>query len=337
MLEDKRNNLASSDLNKQYKEISVKDTNTTKEKSHAAAKQAGKALEAGFAEVKTPSQASDVLDRIDNAAGDTKEQDLAPAQGSVNPIKQAEALNDAAAAASPKERAAVVLTEAAAQIAASPPKSRETLDEAVAAASGEASSKEESPQVERGRDLLRKELISRLKPFDAIDAALFIRVNHLPHPKWLDGLMARFSWMMTGGHAWILVVLVDAFCNRRRATKTALAVLPALYLATYTVEIPIKKYFRRRRPFISIVRAIVVGRKPGSHSFPSGHSAAAFGGATLLQTCYPRGRRLLFAIALLVAFSRVYLGAHYPGDVISGGLAGTALAKLYRSLLTSLK
>ena len=233
MLEDKRNNLPSSDLNKQYKEISVKDTNTKKEKSHAAAKQAGKALEAGFAEVKTPSQASDVLDRIDNAAGDTKEQDLAHADGSVNPIKQAEALNEAADTAPPKERAAVVLTEAAAQIAASPPKNRETLDEAVSDVSGKAPSKEESPQVERGRDLLRKELIS--------------------------------------------------------------------------------------------------------HSFPSGHSAAAFGGATLLQTCYPRGRRLFFAIALLVAFSRVYLGAHYPGDVISGGLAGTALAKLYRSLLTSLK
>ena len=83
----KRDNSPASDLNKQYKEISVKDTNTTKEKSHAAAKQAGKALEAGFAEVKTPSQASDVLDRIDNAAGDTKEQDLPPAQGSVNPLK----------------------------------------------------------------------------------------------------------------------------------------------------------------------------------------------------------------------------------------------------------
>ena len=315
----------------------MKERNTKEEKSPAAVKQAGKALKAGFAEVKSPSQAADVLDRIENAAGDTKEQDLAHAQGSVDPIKQAEALSEAATTVPPKERAAVVLTEAAAQIAASPRKSRETLDEAVAAASGEASSKEESPQVERGRDLLRKELISRLKPFDAIDAALFIRINHLPHPKWLDSLIARFSWIMTGGHAWILVVLADALCNRHRATKTALTVLPALYLATYTVEIPIKKYFRRRRPFISIVRAIVVGRKPGSHSFPSGHSAAAFAGATLLQAHYPRGRRLFFAIALLVAFSRVYLGAHYPGDVISGGLAGTALAKLYRSLLTSLK
>jgi membrane-associated phospholipid phosphatase len=316
----------------------MKETNIRSEDSRVAVKQAGKALEEGFAEVKTPSQAADVLDRIEKAAGDMEEQDLATDRDSADPIKQAAALNEAAGTAPRKERAAAVLTEAAAQIAASPLESRTTLDEAVGYASGESplSAKEEPPQVKRGRSLLRKELLCRLKPFDAIDAALFIRINHLPHPRWLDGLIARFSWMMTGGHAWILVLLADALCQRRRGIQTALSVLPPLYLATYTVEVPVKKYFRRRRPFISIVRAIVVGRKPGSFSFPSGHSAAAFAGATLLQTYYPRGRGLFFVIALLVAFSRIYLGAHYPGDVLSGGLAGTALAKLYRSLIKKL-
>ena len=317
----------------------MKKSETKSEESRAAARKAGKALKEGFAEVKTPTQAAHVLDKVERAAGDMEEKDLARDQDPADPAQQAAALNDAAGAAPPNERAAVVLTQAAAQIAASPLESRGTLDEAVANASGEPHSpaKEEQPQVNRGRALLRKELLSRLKPLDAFDAALFIQVNHLPHPKWLDGLIARFSWMMTGGHAWILVVLADALFNRHRATRTAMAVLPALYLATCTVEIPIKKYFRRRRPFISIVRAIVVGRKPGGFSFPSGHSAAAFAGATLLQTCYPRGRRHFFAIALLVAFSRVYLGAHYPADVLSGGLAGTALAKLYRNLLGRLR
>jgi membrane-associated phospholipid phosphatase len=316
----------------------MKETNTKSEKSRVAVKRAGKALDKGFAEVKTPSQAADVLDRIENAAGDIEEQDLATGQNSADLIKQAAAIKDASATAPPRQRAVAVLTEAAAQIAASPLENRATLDQAVAYASGESSlsANEEPPQVKRGRTLLRKELLSRLKPFDAIDAALFIRINHLPHPKWLDGLIARFSWMMTGGHAWVLVLLADALCQRRRGIKVALRVLPPLYLATYTVEVPIKKYFRRRRPFISIVRAIVVGRKPGSFSFPSGHSAAAFAGATLLHTYYPRCRWLFFAIALLVAFSRIYLGAHYPGDVLSGGVAGAALAKLCRSLFKKL-
>jgi len=324
---------------KQQESIRMHKTTTQNEKSRVAVKQAGKALDRGFAEIKTPSQAAEALDQIENAAGDIEEQDLVQAQDSTDPIKQAAAIKEAAATAPPQERAAVVLTETAAQIAAAPVENRTALDEAVEYASGESplSPTREPPQVQRGRALLRNELIRRLKPFDAIDAALFIRVNHLPHPRWLDRFFARFSWVMTGGHAWILVLLADALRQRTRAINAALAVLPSLYLATTTVEIPIKKYFRRRRPFISIVRAIVVGRKPGSYSFPSGHSAAAFAGAILLQSCYPRGRRFFFAVALLVAFSRIYLGAHYPGDVVSGSLAGTALAKLYQSLFKRLR
>ena len=104
-------------------------------------------------------------------------------------------------------------------------------------------------------------------------------------------------------------------------------------LATATVEHPIKKWFRRRRPFVSLVEAIIVGRKPGSYSFPSGHSAAAFAGALLLAREYPGGARGFFGLAWLVAFSRIYLGAHYPGDVISGSLLGMVLARIYSRVL----
>ena len=116
----------------------MQQTNGTKnEKSRGAVKKAEKALEEGFAEVKTPSQAAEVLDKIEHVAGDMEEQDLAPGIGSADPVEQAKAVNDAAVAAAPNERPAVVLTEAAAQIAAAPVESRESLDEAVAEASGE--------------------------------------------------------------------------------------------------------------------------------------------------------------------------------------------------------
>jgi undecaprenyl-diphosphatase len=289
-----------------------------------------KALEEGFAEVQTASDAAKTLDKVEATGAGLEEKDIPAEAGSSDPVEQAETIEAAADSVTLKDRPAAVLATAAVQVASAPTDKREPLDEAIGQAGGPAA--EESPEVKKGRDLLRKELISRLKPLDAIDATLFIQINHLPHPKLLDRLISSFSWFMTGGHAWVLFIAANALFDKHRAIR-ACRLLPALYLATYTVEIPIKKYFRRRRPFISIVRAIVVGRKPGSYSFPSGHSAAAFAGATLLQASYPRARSVLFTIALLVAFSRVYLGAHYPGDVLSGSVAGAGLAKAYRTLL----
>ncbi|NJN98883.1 MAG: phosphatase PAP2 family protein [Anaerolineales bacterium] len=81
------------------------------------------------------------------------------------------------------------------------------------------------------------------------------------------------------------------------------------------------------------VQAITVGRKPGSYSFLSGHSAAAFAGAWLLTRHYPALAPLWFLVAALVAFSRTYLGVHYPGDVVSGSLIGTLLAEAMRRVI----
>jgi membrane-associated phospholipid phosphatase len=79
------------------------------------------------------------------------------------------------------------------------------------------------------------------------------------------------------------------------------------------VEGPVKKYFRRRRPFSDIVRVVVVGKRPNNWSFPSGHSAAAFAGVRMLERRLQRWRGLWYTLAGLVGFSRIYLGAHYPG------------------------
>jgi membrane-associated phospholipid phosphatase len=104
-------------------------------------------------------------------------------------------------------------------------------------------------------------------------------------------------------------------------------------VTTWVVEHPVKSFFRRKRPFIDIVRALVVGKKPGTWSFPSGHTASSFAAATILSQCWPQARPYLFGLASLVGFSRVYAGAHYPGDVVAGAALGMLLARLTRMLL----
>jgi undecaprenyl-diphosphatase len=64
---------------------------------------------------------------------------------------------------------------------------------------------------------------------------------------------------------------------------------------------------------------------PTDWSFPSGHAATSFAGATMLAHFLPRQRLLLYALAVAIAYSRVYVGVHYPVDVLAGAALGTAV------------
>ncbi len=128
--------------------------------------------------------------------------------------------------------------------------------------------------------------------------------------------------------------MVIEILRHRKNAKSILreAVIPLLITSTL-VEFVIKPYFKRRRPFITIIQAIVIGKKPGSWSFPSGHAAGAFAGAWLLNKKFPQFSLLRYIIAGLVGFSRIYLGDHYPGDVASGSLAGLLFAMFFYRLI----
>jgi undecaprenyl-diphosphatase len=65
---------------------------------------------------------------------------------------------------------------------------------------------------------------------------------------------------------------------------------------------------------------------PHDHSFPSGHAATSFAAATILTAAVPRAAPLWYLLAAAIGFSRVYVGVHYPLDVVGGAILGAAIA-----------
>ncbi|MCK5595511.1 phosphatase PAP2 family protein, partial [bacterium] len=82
-------------------------------------------------------------------------------------------------------------------------------------------------------------------------------------------------------------------------------------------------------PLFEAIKINVCGRGLcGKNSFPSGHSQAAFSVATVLSGYYKKRLLLFYLLAGLTAFSRVYIGVHYPFDIIAGSMIGYLSAKL---------
>ena len=189
-----------------------------------------------------------------------------------------------------------------------------------------------SPPAQRGRRLLRDAMLRRMGPLQALDARIYLAVNELPHPGWLDTVGWAIAVTFIGGWIWVIGTLVAYLLRVPRGWTAVMRLLPCVVGATWVVEFPVKMFFRRRRPFVRIVQALVIGKKPGSWSFPSGHTVSSFASAWALTTVWPRTSPLFFGLASVVGFSRVYVGAHYPGDVASGALCGMVLSELIRRL-----
>ncbi len=307
--------------------------------SPAPAQRVEHVLEAELERIESIEAAQAAIDRAERlSAGHTEaETGQAAAEqtraSSDQPAAAARTIERAAQPTEPERAVADVLTTAAAHSVAQTP-AAEPVVEAVEATL--APGAPVSPRARRGRRLLKDALLQRMGPLSALDARVYLAVNEAPHPAVLDRLAWGLAVVTTGGWVWIIGSLVAYLFHVPRAGLAVKRLAACMLLATWLVEHPIKAFFRRRRPFARIVEALVIGKKPGSWSFPSGHTAASFGSAWLLSGVWPRSAPVFFGAAGLVGMSRVYVGAHYPGDVGSGAVLGGALSELIRRLLSRL-
>ena len=278
------------------------------------------AIEQEVARVDSPEAADAVAERLERlAAGKTEAEQASRAASSPRPA--AEAVADAAAAG--VEPAAVLLKAAQSATVESTEGAAVVQGALDVMQPGTAP----APVVERGRTLLRDAVLHRMGPLQRLDAGIYLTVNGIPHAPWSDRAANWITIWTTGGWVWSAAIALASALGVPRARGALWDVLPSVTVATWIVEHPVKAIFRRRRPFVDIVRALVVGKKPGSWSFPSGHSAASFASAWILSKIWPRQAPLFFGLAGLVGTSRVYVGAHYPGDVVFGAGAGLVFAE----------
>jgi len=168
---------------------------------------------------------------------------------------------------------------------------------------------------------------------EAIDAALYLRANRLKLGRVADAVLSCMSRIMHYGEGWAVVAIALILSDFASGVRITAEALPVLWMTMLTVNYPLKRLFRRRRPFLAFVKARVLGARPADFSLPSGHSAAAFAGAYLFGSHVPGWSALFYSLAAVVGFSRVYFGVHYPSDVVLGGIVGILLTIFYRALV----
>lgn len=159
-----------------------------------------------------------------------------------------------------------------------------------------------------------------------LDKNIFFFFQGLRHP----GVDYILGWpTVLGGTVLCLtlvllgVLIFDRSGSRRKIPAVVVGILGANWITEW-----MKHVFARPRPFLFWENITVLFERPANHSFPSGHSAVIFAAAFLLSHFYGRKMRWMYAAAVWVAVTRLYVGVHYPTDLIAGAMVGTAWAYL---------
>lgn len=175
----------------------------------------------------------------------------------------------------------------------------------------------------------------------ALDEYIFLQINNLPHTAWLDTLFLFFSFYPLV--IWIVIGIVVVVLEERKEKLFIVRLVLALGLAGFLASAFLKPIIRRPRPDLSHGPSVVIVEEHpavlpwnNDFAFPSGHAAVAFAGAYIVTREETQSRHskkhkpakrnflkfVFIGFAVLTAFSRLYLGKHYPLDVIVGGVLG---------------
>jgi len=164
-----------------------------------------------------------------------------------------------------------------------------------------------------------------IPPWQGWDEAVF-RLLHLAwrHPD-LDPF---FRFLTSPGAVMVplALILVGALRMRgRRGLIGSLVLALTITVADQTSAKFLKPVFHRARPSVTLPDSQPLFGRRGSYSFPSVHATNAFAAALVLDAIFPGGRAAFLTVAGLISYSRIYVGDHWPSDVLAGALLGALI------------
>lgn len=164
----------------------------------------------------------------------------------------------------------------------------------------------------------------------------------VPHNIFFNDLFSFFSMKGSAILIWILVIGIVVLLEERKnpgisiRDKKFIILFSLAFLFSFIFsDLILKNIFQRHRPFLTDYRLPIqltrpiqpISTCPTDFSFPSAHAATAFAAATVLTFFDKKRRWFYYSVAILISYSRIYLGCHYFFDVVGGGLLGYIISK----------
>lgn len=159
------------------------------------------------------------------------------------------------------------------------------------------------------------------------DGSLLIKFQHLTVHDSLTPIVKVFTHLGDVGIMWIVIAVLLMFFKRTR--KYGLLMFASLVLTYLVNNLLLKDLIDRARPYEMLDNVQRLIGKQHDASFPSGHSASSFAAAMCIYLNGPKKYGIpALLLALLIALSRLYVGVHYPGDIVTGAIIGSLMAWL---------
>ncbi|MBI2870980.1 MAG: phosphatase PAP2 family protein [Candidatus Omnitrophica bacterium] len=157
------------------------------------------------------------------------------------------------------------------------------------------------------------------------DTALFTLLNSKWHAAWLDWAMPKITNFFIDVYPFVVLCIIVMIAGRARGLVTGALMVLALAFSNVVTGSWLKPLFGRPRPFAALEDVRLLIPPPASMSFPSTHATISFAVAVVVAFRHPRAAVWIFGWAVLMAYTRAYVGVHYPSDLLGGAIAGTLI------------